>query len=111
MLHWKRRLTWNISKNMTYTPFFFRRNRDLGTISVYVGYRDARCLPPICMYMVSKHIVSANNSSAWQQPVGPCCPAASSCGRSHSARIFFSFSPFFFVFGLFFAHPLFSFFF
>ena len=32
MLHCKRRLMWNISKNMTYTPYFFRRNRDLGTI-------------------------------------------------------------------------------
>ena len=35
MLHCKRRLMWNISKNMTYTPYFFRRNRDLGTISVW----------------------------------------------------------------------------
>ena len=34
MLHCKRRLMWNISKNMTYTPYFFCRNRDLGTISV-----------------------------------------------------------------------------
>ena len=48
-------------KNMTYTPYFFRRNRDLGTISVYGGYRDVRCLPPpICIYMVSIYIVSAN---------------------------------------------------
>ena len=46
MLHCKRRLMWNISKNMTYTPYFFRRNRDLGTISVYVGYRDVRCFTP-----------------------------------------------------------------
>ena len=31
MLHCKRRLMWNISKNMNYTPgYFFRRNRDLG---------------------------------------------------------------------------------
>ena len=60
MLHCKRRLTWNISKNMTYTPYFFRRNRGLGTISVYVGYREVRCLPPICIYMVSIYIVSAN---------------------------------------------------
>jgi len=27
VLHCKRRLMWNISKNMTYTPYFFRRNR------------------------------------------------------------------------------------
>ena len=61
MLHGKRRVTWNISKTMTYTPYFFRRNRDLGTISVYVGYRDVRFLPPhICIYMVSIHIVSPN---------------------------------------------------
>ena len=60
MLHCKRRLMWNISKNMTYTPYFFRRNRDLGTISVYGGYRAVRCLPPICIYMVSIYIVSAN---------------------------------------------------
>ena len=45
---------------MTDNPYFFRRNRDLGTISVYVGYRDVRCLPPICIYMVSIYIVSAN---------------------------------------------------
>ena len=53
---WKRRVTWNISKNMTYTPYFFRRNRDLGTIFVYVGYFYVRCLPPICIYMVSLEI-------------------------------------------------------
>ena len=53
MLHWKRRVTWNISKNMIYTPYFFRRNRDLGTISVYVGYRYVRCLPPY-MYIYGK---------------------------------------------------------
>ena len=35
---------------MTYTPYFFGRNRDLGTISVYVGYRDVRCVPPIYIY-------------------------------------------------------------
>ena len=55
MLHWKRRVTWNISKNMTYTPYFFRRKRDLGTISVYVGYRGVRCLPPY-MYIYGKNI-------------------------------------------------------
>ena len=38
------------------TPYFFCRNRDLGTISVYMGYRDVRCLPPymhmhMCMHM------------------------------------------------------------
>ena len=49
---------------MSHTPYFFCRNRDLGTISVYVGYRDVRCLPPICIYMVSIHIVSAN----WHPP-------------------------------------------
>ena len=45
MLHCKRRLMWNISKNMTYTPYLFCRNRDLGTISVYGGYASAntRC--------------------------------------------------------------------
>ena len=52
MLHCKRRLTWNISKNMNYIPYFFRRNRDLGTISVYVGSCDVRCLP-ICIYMLT----------------------------------------------------------
>ena len=58
---WKRRVTWNISKNMTYTPYFFCRNRDLGTISVYVGYFYVRVFPPpICIYMVSLEIVSAN---------------------------------------------------
>ena len=55
MLHCKRRLMWNISKNMTYTPYFFRRNRDLGTISVYGGYRAVRCLPPY-MYIYGKYI-------------------------------------------------------
>ena len=50
MLHCKRRLMWNISKNMIYTPYFFRRNRDIGTISVYVVYRDVRCLPPLYTY-------------------------------------------------------------
>ena len=35
---------WNISEKLTDTPYFFRRNRDLGTISVYMGYRDVRCL-------------------------------------------------------------------
>ena len=54
MLHCKRRLMWNISKNMTYTTYFFRRNRDLGTIPVYGGYRDVRCLPPY-MYMYGKY--------------------------------------------------------
>ena len=24
---------------------------DLGTISVYVGYRDVRCLPPLCVHI------------------------------------------------------------
>ena len=38
---------WNISEKLSDTPYFFRRNRDLGTISVYVGYRDVRCLPPL----------------------------------------------------------------
>ena len=60
MLHCKRRLMWNISKNMTYTPYFLRRNRDLGTISVYVGYRDVRFLPPICIYMVMIYIMFAH---------------------------------------------------
>ena len=55
MLHCKRRLMWNISKNMAYTPYFFRRNRDLGTISVYVGYRDVRFLTPY-MYIYGKYI-------------------------------------------------------
>ena len=35
----------------TSTPYFSRRNRDLGTISVYVGYRDVRCLPPLCVHV------------------------------------------------------------
>ena len=60
MLHCERRLMWNISKNMIYTPYFFRRNRDLGTISVYGGYSGVRCLPPIFMYMVSTYFVSAD---------------------------------------------------
>ena len=55
MLHCKRRLMWNISKNMTYNPYCFRRNRDLGTISVYGEYRDVRCLPPY-MYIHGKYI-------------------------------------------------------
>ena len=42
------------------TPYFFRRNRDLGTISVYMGYRDVRCLPPTCTYMVRTYMLSAN---------------------------------------------------
>ena len=37
-------------------PYFFRRNRDLGTISVYVGYRDVRCLPPPCVHIWLEHI-------------------------------------------------------
>ena len=39
------------SKNMTYTLYFFCRNRDLGTISVYVGYRDVRYLPPLYVHV------------------------------------------------------------
>ena len=35
----------------TDTSYFFRRNRDLGTISVYVGYRDVRCLPPLYVHI------------------------------------------------------------
>jgi len=31
--------------------YFFRRNRDLGTISVYVGSRDVRCLPPLYVHI------------------------------------------------------------
>ena len=38
MLHWKSRVTWNISKNVTDTTNLFCRNCYLGTISVYVGY-------------------------------------------------------------------------
>jgi hypothetical protein len=37
---------WNISEKLSDTPYFFCRNRDLGTISVYMGYRDVCCLPP-----------------------------------------------------------------
>ena len=48
---------WNISEKLSDTPYFFRRNRDLGTISVYVGYRDVRCLPPTCTYMVRTNIL------------------------------------------------------
>ena len=62
MLHCKRRLLWNISKNMTYTSYFFRRNRDLGTTSVYGGYRDVRYLPPICTYMVRIYICTLINT-------------------------------------------------
>ena len=50
----------NISKKVSNTPYFFRRNRDLGTISVCVGYRDVRFLTPLYVYMVSLDIVSAN---------------------------------------------------
>ena len=40
---------------------FFRRNRDLGTISVYVGYRDVRYLhTPLYVYIVSIYISPAN---------------------------------------------------
>ena len=46
---------WNISEKLNDTPYFFRRNRDLGTISVYMGYRDVRCLPPY-MYIYGKYI-------------------------------------------------------
>jgi len=46
---------WNISEKLSDTPYFFRRNRDLGTISVYMGYRDVRCLPPY-MYIYGKNI-------------------------------------------------------
>ena len=42
------------------TPYFFCRNRDLGTISVYGGYSGVRCFTPICIYMVNIYIVSAN---------------------------------------------------
>ena len=41
-------------------PLFFCRNRDLGTTSVYVGYLDVRFLPPICIYMLSLNVISAN---------------------------------------------------
>ena len=44
-----------IYKNMTYIPYLFRRNRDLGTISVYVGYHDVRCLAAY-MYIYGKYI-------------------------------------------------------
>ena len=47
---------WNISEKLYDTPYFFRRNRDLGTIFVYMGYRDVRCLPPTCTYMVRIYI-------------------------------------------------------
>jgi len=42
---------WNISTKVRDTPYFFRRNRDLGTISVYVGYRDARCKYMVIIYI------------------------------------------------------------
>jgi hypothetical protein len=29
------------------TPYFFGQNRDLGTISVYIGYCYARCVSPL----------------------------------------------------------------
>ena len=42
------------------TAYFFRRNRDLGTISVYLGYFYVRYLPPTYMYLVSIYIFPAN---------------------------------------------------
>ena len=53
-------VTWNISKNMIDIPYFFRRNCDLGTIFVYVGYRDVRCLPPIYVYIGKDIYLSAD---------------------------------------------------
>ena len=42
-------------------PIFFRRNRDLGTISVYIEYDYIRCLStPPCAYMVWICILPAN---------------------------------------------------
>ena len=68
MLHWKRRLMWNISKKLTYTPYFFRRNRDLGTISDMGGtVTSAVVYPPIYIYMVSIYIVSANKHPPTQR--------------------------------------------
>ena len=39
---------WNISEKLTDTPYFFRRNRDLGTISVYMGRWHNHLNPAIC---------------------------------------------------------------
>ena len=50
----------NISKKVNDTTCFFRRNLDLGTISVYVDDCYARCLTPIYIYMVTSDIFSAN---------------------------------------------------
>ena len=46
---------WHLWK-VTDTPYFFRRNHDLGTISVYMGYREVRSLPPFLeIRMMSAH--------------------------------------------------------
>ena len=46
----------------TDTPYFSRRNRDLGTISVYGIWAivTSAVYPHTCTYVVSIHIVSSN---------------------------------------------------
>ena len=83
MSHCKRRLMWNISKNMIYTPYFFRRNRDLGTISVYGWYSpDSRgCISSssICTKGTRRHSCRPR-SYRW-------VPAAAAAGRRQRARL------------------------
>ena len=67
---------WNISKNMTYTPYFFRRNRDLGTIS---EARSGRGLIRMC--------VCAIMWAAWRTSVPVSTPSkARAVGRRACQR-------------------------
>eukprot|EP00964_Phaeocystis_antarctica_P082467 scaffold51715_cov30-Phaeocystis_antarctica.AAC.2 len=50
------------------TPDFSRRNRDLGTISVYVGYRDVRCVPPLSVHIWSQ-IPNSSPRDRTEKPV------------------------------------------
>ena len=51
---------------MTDTPYFFRRNRDLGTISVYVGYRDVRFLPPLSVHILTCVALGFGDFEIWK---------------------------------------------
>ena len=54
---------WNISEKLSDTPYFSRRNRDLGTISVYVWGMVTSAVYHPYMYICRKYnIVSAINT-------------------------------------------------
>ena len=45
------------SEKVTDTTYFFCRNRDLGTISAYVGYFYVHSVPPLYVYIVQVYIL------------------------------------------------------